>query len=148
MEYWLPVLRRYYDLGESDLSETGTPSFSPVKLGLAKSSWCLAADAVVEVETGWGGTTDTDPEIYVNLPPHRNGGSMFPSGGNEVFADGSAQWFKIAQMRFLTTWSILLESAIFTNRVRTFLLSGQPGGNLLASTKCPIHDSAALTRLP
>ena len=80
------------------------PSCSPVKLGTSKPYWVLAADAVVEVETGWGGTTPTDPDLYLNLPPHRNGTAMFPAGGNEVFADGSAQWIQSQQMRFLTTW--------------------------------------------
>jgi hypothetical protein len=64
----------------------------------------LAADAVVETENGWGGTTTTDPDLYVNLPPHRNGTGQFPAGGNEVFVDGSAQWILASQMRFLTTW--------------------------------------------
>lgn len=115
----------------------GTPSFSPVKLGLSKSWWCLAAEAVVEVETGWGGTTDTDPDLYVNLPPHRNGGSTFPSGGNQVFADGSAQWFKIAQMRFLTTWSTSTRKCYFYQSCQDFPPVGQPGGNLLALLNAP-----------
>ena len=79
-------------------------NLSPVKVSLSKSSWVLAADAVVETENGWGGTTTTDPELYVNLPPHRNPSSAFPAGGNEVMIDGSACWIKIAQMRLLTTW--------------------------------------------
>jgi hypothetical protein len=82
------------------------PSLSPVKLGLSKPHWVLAADAVVETENGWGGSTTTDPELYVNLPPHRNGASSLPVGGNEVFADGSARWIKAEQMRFLTTWNL------------------------------------------
>jgi prepilin-type N-terminal cleavage/methylation domain-containing protein len=87
------------------ISPGGTPSFSPVKLGTSKPYWVLAADAVVKVETGWGGTTPTDPELYVNLPPHRKGAAVFPAGGNEVFCDGSAQWIKTDQMRFLTSWA-------------------------------------------
>jgi prepilin-type N-terminal cleavage/methylation domain-containing protein len=77
---------------------------SPVKLAKSKPHWALAADAVVEVETGWGGTTGTDPALYVNLPPHRSAGAPFPAGGNQVFADGSGQWIKVDKMRFLTTW--------------------------------------------
>lgn len=80
------------------------PSLSPVKLGQSKPHWCLAADAVVKVQGVWGGPSDIAPELYLNLPPHRNGGSTFPAGGNEVFADGSAQWIKTDQMRMLNSW--------------------------------------------
>jgi prepilin-type N-terminal cleavage/methylation domain-containing protein len=81
-------------------------SFSPVKLSMAKPYWCLAADAVVETENGWGQPTSTanaEPDLYLSLPPHRKGGSSFPAGGNEVFCDGSAQWVKIETMRYLTS---------------------------------------------
>ncbi len=81
-------------------------NLSPVKISTSRPHWVLAAEAVVEVETGWGGTTATDPDLYVNLPPHKNPGSSFPAGGNEVMVDGSAAWFKIEKMRFLTTWNL------------------------------------------
>jgi prepilin-type N-terminal cleavage/methylation domain-containing protein len=84
----------------------GIPSYSPVKLSQSKPYWCLAADAVVEVETGWGGSTPTDPELYVFLPPHKDAAATFPAGGNEVFADGSARWYRAEVMRLLTTWNI------------------------------------------
>jgi prepilin-type N-terminal cleavage/methylation domain-containing protein len=80
------------------------PSLSPVKLGQSKPHWCLAADAMIKVQGVWGGPSDIAPELYLNLPPHRNGGSTFPPGGNEVFADGSAQWIRIDTMRMLNSW--------------------------------------------
>jgi len=85
----------------------GTPSLSPVKLGNAKPWWALAADAIVKVDGVWGGVpiNGYDVENYVNIPPHKSGGSQVPAGGNEVFCDGSAQWIKLAQMRFLTSWA-------------------------------------------
>ncbi len=86
---------------------------SPVKLGQSKPHWVLAADAVVETENGWGGSTSTDPENYVNLPPHRNAGSAFPAGGNEVFCDGSARWIPANQMRLLTTWDTVNRKCYF-----------------------------------
>jgi prepilin-type N-terminal cleavage/methylation domain-containing protein len=88
-------------------------SLSPVKLGLARPFWCLAAETVVNPNsagTPWG-TFPTDssamlnPGCYSNLPPHVRVNTHFPDGGNEVFCDGSAQWYKTEQMRFLTTWS-------------------------------------------
>jgi prepilin-type N-terminal cleavage/methylation domain-containing protein len=82
------------------------PSYSPVKLSMAKPHWCLGADAIVETENGWGQPTSTanaEPDLYLSLPPHRKGASFFPAGGNEVFCDGSAQWIKIETMRYLTS---------------------------------------------
>ena len=81
-------------------------SYSPVKFARSQAHWVLAADAVVETEGGWGGPTATDPDLYVNLPPHKSGTTLFPAGGNEVFADGSAQWIQAVKMRFLTTWDV------------------------------------------
>jgi prepilin-type N-terminal cleavage/methylation domain-containing protein len=79
-------------------------NLSPVKLSQSKPHWVLAADAVVETENGWGQPDPTHVGVYDNLPPHKGPLSAFPMGGNEVFADGSAQWIKIEKMRFLTTW--------------------------------------------
>ena len=66
----------------------------------------MAADANVDVETGWGGATATDPDLYANLPPHLSGRSRFPAGGDELFCDGSVQWLEINRMRFLITWDV------------------------------------------
>jgi type II secretory pathway pseudopilin PulG len=88
-------------------------SCSPVKMSKSQPHWVLAADAVVETENGWGGPTTTDPSNYLNLPPHRNGTTGFPAGGNEVFVDGSAQWIKAVQMRFLTTWNTSTRKCYF-----------------------------------
>jgi prepilin-type N-terminal cleavage/methylation domain-containing protein len=96
------------------------PSLSPVKLGTSKPYWVLAADAVVEVETGWGGTTPTDPDNYVKLPPHRKGMAQFPAGGNEVFCDGSVQWIRSPLMRFLTTWDTVNRKCYFYQDSRDF----------------------------
>jgi len=81
-----------------------TPNLSPVSLGRSKPHWCLAADAVIKTEKGWGeGTGLYDTDSCNDLPAHRNGSAM-PKGGNEVFVDGSAQWIRISDMRFFTTW--------------------------------------------
>ncbi len=86
------------------------PSYSPVKLSKSKPFWCLAADAIVVDTTagyGWGGGvsgSNQEAPLYENLPPHRNGGSAFPPGGNQVFCDGSARWIKIETMRFFNSF--------------------------------------------
>jgi prepilin-type N-terminal cleavage/methylation domain-containing protein len=81
-------------------------NLSPVKIASSKPHWVLAADVVVETEGGWGGPTSTDPQLYLNLPPHKTPGSNFPAGGNEVMIDGSACWVKTAAMRLLTSWDV------------------------------------------
>jgi prepilin-type N-terminal cleavage/methylation domain-containing protein len=86
---------------------TFTPSYSPVKLGRSQPHWCLAADTTFNDGAGWGDVpSGSSVQLYQSLPAHRNGGSVRPPGGNEVFCDGSGQWIKIDQMRMLTTWVV------------------------------------------
>ena len=87
-----------------------TGTHSPVKLSQSKPYWCLAADLVAKINGTWGGseTLVTDPTInasYKFWPPHKKGGAQYPDGGNEVFADGSAQWCKIETMSQFTSWT-------------------------------------------
>jgi prepilin-type N-terminal cleavage/methylation domain-containing protein len=83
---------------------------SPVKLSQSQPYWCLAADLVAKINGTWGGseTLITSPVIdasYKYWPPHRKGSARSPEGGNEVFADGSAQWCKVETMSQFTTWT-------------------------------------------
>jgi prepilin-type N-terminal cleavage/methylation domain-containing protein len=81
-------------------------SRSPIKLGLSKPHWVLAADTVMKIAGSWGGNDDLGrPLVYSNMPQHRNGPSMVPKGGNQVFCDGSARWIRFEEMYFLHTWS-------------------------------------------
>ena len=84
------------------LNPAGTfTSRSPIKLGNSKPGWCLAADAVMKIDGGWG--VSTSP-YFQGMPPHRLSGNL-PAGGNEVFTDGSASWCKFQTMHYLTTWN-------------------------------------------
>lgn len=87
-------------------------ALSPVKLSQSKPHWVLACDAVVETENGWGQPDPTHLGVYDFLPPHKGKGS-FPSGGNEVYADGSVHWIKADKMRFLTTWNLATRKCYF-----------------------------------
>jgi len=82
------------------------PSHSPVKLGNAKSTWVLAADANIRIGTQWAGAavSQTDPRYiyYANIPAH--GAKGIPAGGSQVFTDGSAAWFKLSTMHRFTQW--------------------------------------------
>ena len=78
-------------------------SYSPVKLSNAKSFWALGADTNMKANGLWAGSpaalaaNPTYAFEYGKIPPHPVKGGA-PAGGNEVFADGSAQWCKFGTM--------------------------------------------------
>jgi len=67
-------------------------SLSPVKLSRSKGTWVLAAEDIVYDGTAWSKN-------------HRKIKSTYPSGGNELTADGSVSWVKIEKMYEITTYS-------------------------------------------
>jgi prepilin-type N-terminal cleavage/methylation domain-containing protein len=79
-------------------------SRSPIKLANAQPSWALAADTVMKIDGAWGGKPGTRDSAFKDMPQH-HGRSLVPEGGNEVFVDGSARWYKFEQMLYLHTWS-------------------------------------------
>jgi prepilin-type N-terminal cleavage/methylation domain-containing protein len=84
---------------------------SPVKLTQSMSYWCLAADMVAKINGTWGGNESafiTQPVIlasYKTWPQHREGSHPYPEGGNEVFADCSANFNQVQTMYAFTTWT-------------------------------------------
>lgn len=82
-------------------SAPGMPSYSPIKLGTARPSWCLAADYVCNDATGG------KPVYSVNGTngiPHKRGSFGFPDGANNLNTDGSVHWVKFERLLYLTTW--------------------------------------------
>jgi prepilin-type N-terminal cleavage/methylation domain-containing protein len=75
-------------------------SYSPVKLSASQPYWTLAADAVMKINNAWG--TD-DRDIFTGVPPHKGKGNR-PTGGNQVFVDGSARWVRAQEMSFFHSW--------------------------------------------
>jgi prepilin-type N-terminal cleavage/methylation domain-containing protein len=93
-------------------AQTGliTGTHSPVKLSQSMPYWCMAADLVAKINGTWGGseaaiTSAVIDASYKYWPPHRKGNLRSPEGGNEVFADGSANWNRIETMYQFTTWT-------------------------------------------
>ncbi len=90
-------------------------AYSPVKLSSSKSYWALAADLNAKiVGSKWAGglvtpASGTSYTEYGNVPPHK-GKTANPSGGNEVFADGSGKWCKFETMCHFNNFAGLLGS--------------------------------------
>jgi prepilin-type N-terminal cleavage/methylation domain-containing protein len=84
------------------------PSASPVKSTASKAGWMLAGDVVVNLATPptykWGDPTLPPTSPWASLPAHKPG-SRLPAGGNEVFADGSAQWVDARDMYSVYSYS-------------------------------------------
>jgi prepilin-type N-terminal cleavage/methylation domain-containing protein len=95
--------------GTANANVTGT--HSPVKLNSqAKPYWCIAADLMAKIGGSWGGseTLVTAPTIdasYKFWPPHKRTKAPYMDGGNEVFVDGSASWYKAETMYNFTSWT-------------------------------------------
>jgi prepilin-type N-terminal cleavage/methylation domain-containing protein len=82
---------------------TKYPSLSPIKTSIGKPMWMLASDLVIQFSGGaWNDPTSTSTSGWTSLPAHRRNGDI-PSGGNELFADGSGRWVKAGMMRNLYT---------------------------------------------
>lgn len=85
------------------------PSASPIKTSRSNATWMLAADVVAQPDgTHWfmpGANTPGNASGWSYLVAHPESGSI-PSGGNEVFVDGSAEWIKTKGiMMFLHSWA-------------------------------------------
>jgi len=94
------------------LSPSGK-SHSPVKLSGSKPFWALGADCNQKVNATssgggtWAGAASAGKSSeweYGKIPAHPTKGGA-PAGGNEVFADGSAQWCKFDTMYRFNNWT-------------------------------------------
>jgi prepilin-type N-terminal cleavage/methylation domain-containing protein len=96
----------YYGGMTNWVNSLNIPARSPVQFAKTKPFWVLASDSVIKFETVWADIADptSDPRYYVyaNCPPHKKGSE--PAGGNEVFADGSADWRNFDSWYRFTTW--------------------------------------------
>ena len=40
------------------------------------------------------------------MPPHKAAATGIPAGGNELFMDGSARWFRFQDMLSIHSWAV------------------------------------------
>ena len=73
-------------------------SASPIKSSTAKPGWMLASDVVLRFNGVWGDSAQPANSGFTSLPAHRRTNSQLPSGGNELFVDGSVRWVKAGNM--------------------------------------------------
>ena len=76
---------------------------SPSNLNYSKPNWVLAADTTAKINGDWGKGRESS---YANMPSHQLKSSKYPSGSNQVYVDGSAEWVDFADLLFIHTWSI------------------------------------------
>ncbi len=80
------------------------PSFSPIKTATANPGWVLCADLVAQPDgINWSlpsADSDTSASGWSYLPAHKAFGSsaLHPAGGNELFIDGSVNWYKTGRL--------------------------------------------------
>jgi hypothetical protein len=94
-EQWVIGYEYFGGLTNWNVNGTVRTAHSPVKVSTSKPYWCLAADANVMDGTVWGhlNNASSGQTFWANLPPHVSVGAV-PAGANEVFIDGSVQWYK------------------------------------------------------
>ncbi|HWC58533.1 MAG TPA: prepilin-type N-terminal cleavage/methylation domain-containing protein [Verrucomicrobiae bacterium] len=108
---WVIGYTYFGGLTNWETGATTVKGHSPIRLGLSKATWVLAADALIKMNGGntWAENqvSPSDPRyyIYANCPPHKKGKSA--AGANEVFIDGSAAWRGVNQFTFyhFTSWA-------------------------------------------
>jgi len=91
---------------------SGTPSYSPVKLGNSRSSWVLAADAMSKYIQGGASSADWNIGVPPGVP-HKEPGTQRPAGGNELLVDASVSWVKWENTLQLTEYSATYENDYF-----------------------------------
>jgi prepilin-type N-terminal cleavage/methylation domain-containing protein len=92
---------------------SGGPSYSPVKLSTAHSSWVLTTDCMNYYVNG----TPHDWTIgALGGIPHRRAGTLFPDGGNEGFVDGSVAWVKLEDTYYVNSFSASYEQDFMYQR--------------------------------
>lgn len=83
---------------------------SPVKLGNAKPTWCLVAEAnakfLVTIVGGVGWGADGYVPGQPVRVPHQRPKKQHPDGGNILSADCSARWVKFENMYFMNSWDV------------------------------------------
>lgn len=87
---------------------SGIRSASPIKLGVSKPGWALAADLICKFTGGtgnpWGAST-RPPGVFSGPVAHQRPGARFPDGGNHLTVDGSVHWIRFEKTLAITSFA-------------------------------------------
>lgn len=84
------------------VNPSGTiPSRSPEKLHTSQPGWVLSGDANMKIDNAWGAGRAT---AFAGMPSHKEDHSPRPSGGNQVYVDGSVHWVTFDEMVMIHDW--------------------------------------------
>jgi prepilin-type N-terminal cleavage/methylation domain-containing protein len=82
-------------------------TYSPVKVSKSRPTYALGADAIMKINGVWGGLEPAPRQfVYANMPQHKGPKGTSPVGGNVVYIDGSARWYRFEEMYFYSTWRL------------------------------------------
>jgi len=113
MENWFPQLVigfQYFGGITHWKNPSGTfKSRSPIRVYSSDGRWVLGADSMMKIDRVWGGGR---PTAYGQMPQHRDG-NPWPVGGNQCYADGSADWVDFADTIFIHSWNPSYRSGYF-----------------------------------
>ena len=100
-----PIYPAYFYMGGMDewraYSGAYFESASPMGLDDMTSEYALSADTLMKISGVWG----YDMTSYLKgTPAHGKDSSGNPNGSNTAYADGSAAWAPLTEMRSMHTW--------------------------------------------
>lgn len=84
-------------------------SKSPVSMK-SNPRWALAADAAMKIDGVWGAGRAS---AYGGLPAHKRHGADYPAGGNQLYFDGSVDWYDFEELIFIHSWNPAGRKAYF-----------------------------------
>ena len=98
----LVISYQYFGGIDKWINDTGTwQARSPLSMK-SDPRWALAADAAMKIDGVWGGGRAS---AYGGLPAHKAPNAAYPSGGNQLYFDGSVEWFDFDELIMIHSWN-------------------------------------------
>jgi prepilin-type N-terminal cleavage/methylation domain-containing protein len=89
---------------------SGTPAYSPVKMGQSRATWVMAADCMNKYIAGSPNNWTIGGGPPYGGVPHQRPHTQYPDGANELFCDGSVSWYKWESALQITETSATYEN--------------------------------------